>query len=844
MKRAQFKRTKSVISIVLSLVLTLSIFAAVPVHAGAAANTWDPANGVYDISTEEDLFAFKDSLWEDIVNKNYFSGITVELKNDIKLTKDWDTLSVENDAEFRGIFKGNNHTISNINCISQDNYCAFFPALYNATIQDLTLSDFTIYKGTYSAAAFAGYSHGDVTISNCHLTGNSLIQRESSYPLYRLNINSAFVSILDEGGTLKIENSTIGENVTIKGDIVGGFVGYNSASEADVYSCVNNGTLCDAENAYLICLGGIMGYSDQESKATIDNCINHGDIHSNTYSYMGIGGIGGCIFTSAITNCYNTGDISSYECTPGVGGIIGVMRSDTYTHNYGSIKNCYNVGKIIGENFDNNGSVGGIAGSLTCDEEVENEISIENCHNFSEVNGDVQSTGQIIGWYLYSAVKSSYSIVGKPAIGKIESSKTTNNVGYFTSADKDGKITYTDIDFVNNTIVETPSAQTDINLLDALNQWVNDKNAELEASGSNFRYLTWKMTNPANEDGSKNVDVHPMFGVEELKTIKFHTNKPGETEDKLFRVYNADDESLYSVEDGFHSFNSGVIEKFYDIPSFAGDEYVFAGWYYNADGKKDGDIPFQFDSEIPGNLTDVYAHWIHVGKVTMDDNDDKVLPGNAKTYSGFKLFGVQIRPEANFDSNYGDGKPGGLRFITSISEELLNNVDALSEKKVNGNKVEYGFVTAATNTVDTFVGDSEYLHLSGEPKADYTLKYKGVNVNGVDTTVKGKIINNYNYVTNVDCTSQKGEFGSNARIKEDHRNYSNYRLATYVVTYDGSEANKGADIVARAYMRYYDANGLLRTFYNNYNGSSKAYGGCSTSYNKVNEIASNTNTAQ
>ena len=333
--------------------------------------------------------------------------------------------------------------------------------------------------------------------------------------------------------------------------------------------------------------------------------------------------------------------------------------------------------------------------------------------------------------------------------------------------------------------------------------------------------------------------------VRRSEPIKFHVNEP-EKDDRLFRVYNPKvGENYTAVENGTHPLNENYrISEFYNIPSFAGDEYVFAGWYYNAKGDEDGNIPFQFDSEIPGNLTDVYAHWIPVGKVAKDDNDDKVLPGNAKTYSGFKLFGVQIRPEANFDSNYGDGKPGGLRFITSISEELLNNVDALSEKKVNGNKVEYGFVTAATNTVDTFVGDSEYLHLSGEPKADYTLKYKGVNVNGVDTTVKGKDINNYNYVTNVDCTSQVGEFGSNARIKEDHRNYSDYRLATYVVTYDGSEADKGAEIVARAYMRYYDANGLLRTFYNNYNGSSNAYGGCSTSYDSVEKIASNTKTAQ
>lgn len=113
---------KTTISVLLTVIMVLGMVPIMPtVHA--AGDTWNPSGGVYDISTEDDLFAFKDSLWEAIVNQTYYSGITVELKADIELTKDWDTLPVTQDAEFRGIFKGNNHVISNVNCISQDNYC-------------------------------------------------------------------------------------------------------------------------------------------------------------------------------------------------------------------------------------------------------------------------------------------------------------------------------------------------------------------------------------------------------------------------------------------------------------------------------------------------------------------------------------------------------------------------------------------------------------------------------------------------------------------------------------------------------------------------------------------------
>ena len=427
----------------------------------------------------------------------------------------------------------------------------------------------------------------------------------------------------------------------------------------------------------------------------------------------------------------------------------------------------------------------------------------------------------------YSFVKSSYSIDGKPAIGKIELSNQKNNIGYFSSADKDGKITYTDIDLVNGELVETRSSQTDENVLSALNKWVADKNAELEAEGNDFRYLTWKMTNPASEDGSKGVTVHPMFGVEVLQTLNFHVNEPNKT-DKLFRVYNGDASEAEDTTE--YTLKAGGVEEFYNIPKFAEDDYVFAGWYTVADNdNNDESKAFEFNTAVPSDVTDVYAHWIPVGEVSKDADDDKELPSGMTKYKGFEMFGVQIRPEVNYDSNYGDVKPGGLRFIASISEDLLENIKDVHED----NKIEYGFVTAAEKTVNTVVDGFNI------DKNTYKLQYNGENVNGVDTTQKSANANNFRYITNVDCTSKVGGYGT--KVKEDHRNFTDYRLATYVVTYndDESGANKAKNVAARAYLRYTDANGLLRTFYNDYNGTN-FYGGCSTSYNAVKDMATNT----
>lgn len=65
-------------------------------------------------------------------------------------------------------------------------------------------------------------------------------------------------------------------------------------------------------------------------------------------------------------------------------------------------------------------------------------------------------------------------------------------------------------------------------------------------------------------------------------------------------------------------------------------------------------------------------------------------------------------------------------------------------------------------------------------------------------------------------------------------------IYSLVVTYDNLSPELIAaaikqPVVARSYIRYTDANGLLRTYYNDYSGTS-TYKGCSTSYSKVKDF--------
>ncbi|MBQ3265048.1 MAG: hypothetical protein IJH07_04655 [Ruminococcus sp.] len=304
-------------------------------------------------------------------------------------------------------------------------------------------------------------------------------------------------------------------------------------------------------------------------------------------------------------------------------------------------------------------------------------------------------------------------------------------------------------------------------------------------------------------------------------------------------------------------------DHFYDIPEWAGDEYVFAGWYYK-EGFAESD---DFDSEPPeSNVqavnfetqtypktseTDpqdyhIYAKWIEVGTVSKDKKDVNIISGD---YRGFGLAGVQIRDPAMFDTNYNENKddendrtPGGMRFVTSLSESLLKSIDDVSDITVHTDEgdvgVEYGYAVGTESNIKTFLSHYEVTDTSS-----YKLQYRGSNVNGVNTDPDPddpelkeiSADNDFRYITNVNCT--RGTTNTMGTIKDDHRNFTNYRLYTLVVTYEGADKNqKNAKIDARAYIRYYDANGKLRVFYNDYR-KNMYYGGCLCSYNQVSSLA-------
>lgn len=303
--------------------------------------------------------------------------------------------------------------------------------------------------------------------------------------------------------------------------------------------------------------------------------------------------------------------------------------------------------------------------------------------------------------------------------------------------------------------------------------------------------------------------LEAVITVHEPAKVIFHSNNDQALEGDVFRTYYPAG-AVLTEDNQFHLTGTGTVEAFYEIPSFRYEThngYIFKGWY---DGPGEDAVAVNWDTVYTKDAH-VYAHWIEVGEVAKED-DGKIY---ADIYSEYDLMGTQIRTTVQNSGNHYGEAGAGLRFITSLSERVYQQMNTIHENNSAG--IEYGFVVAKTSAVEA--------KATGE---DYRLKYKHDSINGEDTS------SDYSYVINTPCRVPD-------KPVDDHFAGERYRLYTAVITYKNLTGDKlisaqNTNFIARSYLRYFDANGLERIHYNNYTGESAAYGGVNTCYAAVYDI--------
>ena len=313
-------------------------------------------DGVYQIANAENLLWFAEAV------NGGDTGISAVLTADIDLTgKTWSGIGTSSNS-FAGTFDGQNKKV---------------------TFDNASNGLFAHVLGTSSKRA---------EIKNV-ITAGTITITESG--------NANIAAVAGKAQLANITNCVNNASITNHGNYTAGIVGYVDYKNGGVTirNCVNNGAIW-TDYAYV---GGILGYG-QSSKSTgnvvvIDNCFNTGAVTAQNHAGGIVGYISNSVETTAtVTNCYNSGTISTVpnenrgQTSGGIvrGGITGTIYKNV------SVENCYNIGSVTY----------GLLGSIQYANDV---LSIKN------------------SYYLDSA--SEYAMNGTPAVMTDCGAKTAAEMG-------------------------------------------------------------------------------------------------------------------------------------------------------------------------------------------------------------------------------------------------------------------------------------------------------------------------------------------------------------------------------------------------------------------------------
>lgn len=348
-------------------------------------------------------------------NLGTYASYTVYLDNDIDLggSNQW----VRNGTEFKGIFDGQDHTISKMNayCGYREDLAGLFLRANGATIRNLKFDNCFVgtTDGGYGKDTWYGkyglcvgnvvtskVTLSNITVTSSRVSGRTRIgglvgEAETSIEFTSCNVSCRVTGVRLSGNGSKSLTYWSGGYV---GRVSGDFTATNCTYSNATHGGETSGVVGRQQS------GGLVGYLEYGTNVRVENCHNTATISNTGDSPKCSGGLFGEVKATTIQfiNCSNSGAVScnGIYCGGFVGysegsiTISGKLSSQAYT-NSGVIKSYNNcVGGLIGQaqtvsltNCTNNGSVtgtdrvGGLLGNGTV------KLTISQCNNNGTING-------------------------------------------------------------------------------------------------------------------------------------------------------------------------------------------------------------------------------------------------------------------------------------------------------------------------------------------------------------------------------------------------------------------------------------------------------------------------
>ena len=384
---------KRMVSLLLVLVMLLGLLPTAALAAPASGGSGTEADP-YLIATAQDLADFRDAVNGSA--KKSTSKLCAKLTANIDLGNEaWTpigkmTNTYSDYVAFGGVFDGDGHTISGLKIDNSAQYQALFGYVKGGTIKNLTVEGSVTTATTSSAYAAGIVAYGNpVTMETC-MNRVTVTVTQKGYA-------AGVAAYANTGST--ITGCTNQGNISGVGGYLGGIVG--TASGVTITNCINNGDVVDSMRSatYRYCVGGIAGSAISASRIT--NCGNTGAVTSHLKNTGGVVGY----FAGTAEKCFNSGNVTGIYAT---GGIVGNISSANT-----SVTDCYNTGNILcnaptARYKDSNAKgVGGIVGNPGSTSSA--DCTVKNCYNAGTVtNADAVTEGITVGGVIGSSSANNY----------------------------------------------------------------------------------------------------------------------------------------------------------------------------------------------------------------------------------------------------------------------------------------------------------------------------------------------------------------------------------------------------------------------------------------------------
>lgn len=452
----------------LTKILVVALLVLVSTIALVACNDENTHKGdfTHNIENVDDLKKVSEMLGAD-----YDKGV-FELKSDIIVNENWESIGSSVDSSFRGTFNGNNHTITykieipepaerNVkNALVNEKYFGLFGVIHNAKISNLNLN--LIIKVPADATTFyvgglAGLMSGNNTITNVTIQGSvettmgnicKFIDEETNWresehyemtgyvgSLAGLIQGSTSLNTISSSAVVKVNAFNAGGTVSGVNDLfVGGIVGsmrtvnLSSLRANTEYGSAKNLTYTGVVSAIgsQVNVGGIFGaaYRINDGEKWFTNSTS---VSAQAYKRLRIGGIAGIvdrvnvnktkvdldninaeIFSNSVSRLFN------------VGGVVG------YAANFSNINNAIsNVNNIV-LSTDINNYTGGLVGMLHYSNISNSVASGDLCYYLSSNIKSIMEIGYVS--YEGNMQKNPYYIYSGGIAGRVYGESQIDNV--------------------------------------------------------------------------------------------------------------------------------------------------------------------------------------------------------------------------------------------------------------------------------------------------------------------------------------------------------------------------------------------------------------------------------